>query len=67
MPEMICADTELLRREFDLPPNDVAFLDSLALPWEAVAPNGKQWVLIQEFPLPDGYNHRTVSARLCPF
>lgn len=51
-----------MRREFQLPPEDVRFLDSLGLPWEAIVQGSERWVLIHEHPLPDGYNHRTVTV-----
>lgn len=51
-----------MRREFQLPPDDVLFLDSLGLPWETIIQGSERWVLIHEHPLPDGYNHKTVTV-----
>ena len=52
-----------LRRQFDLLPEDYGFLDEYGLPWETVV-DGSQWVLIHDFPTPDGYNHQTVTAAI---
>ena len=51
-----------MRREFQLPEEDIHFLDSYGLPWEAVKSNGL-WVLIHNFPtLHQGYNHNHVTT-----
>jgi hypothetical protein len=52
-----------LRRQFDLPPDDVKFLDDYGLPWEAIV-DGSPWILIHEFPAPPGYNHAKVTAAI---
>ena len=52
-----------LRRQFDLLPVDRQFLEEYGLPWETIM-DGSQWVLIHEFPAPEGYNHRTVTAAI---
>jgi hypothetical protein len=44
------------RRQFALLKDDAAFLDSLALRWEAVEVGGVQAVIIYGWPLPAGYN-----------
>ena len=51
-----------MRREFQLPAEDVRFLDSLGLPWEAILQGSERWVLIHEHPLPDGYSHKMVTV-----
>lgn len=51
------------RREFPLPAEDEAFLADYGLPWEAIM-NGSPWVLIHDFPTPEGYNHRRVTAAI---
>ncbi|MDP9316779.1 MAG: hypothetical protein M3R24_38985 [Chloroflexota bacterium] len=52
-----------LRRQFELLPEDHGFLEEYGLPWETVV-DGSQWVLIHDFPTPDGYNHQTVTAAI---
>ena len=43
------------RRHFTLPVEDVAFLDSLELRWDAVSEGGTLWIIIYGMPLPSGY------------
>lgn len=52
-----------MRRQFELLPEDEQFLDEYGLPWETIV-DGSQWVLIHDFPLPEGYNHRTVTVAI---
>jgi hypothetical protein len=53
-----------MRRQFQLPEADVAHLESLGLPWEAVVEGRVQWLLVHGWPLPAGYNHRAVSIAI---
>ena len=52
-----------MRRHFELPEEDAEFLDSLQLSWETVSDNGN-WILIHDYPLPNGYNLNEASAAL---
>ena len=52
-----------LRRQFVLLDEDEKFLEDYRLPWETVV-DGSQWVLIHDFPLPDGYNNSRVTAAI---
>jgi hypothetical protein len=52
-----------LRRQFVLLGEDEKFLEDYRLPWETVV-DGSQWVLIHDFPLPDGYNNSRVAAAI---
>lgn len=53
-----------LRREFDLPPDDVAFLDGYGRPWETTV-EGSQWVLIHDFSTQhDGYTSAAVMVAI---
>jgi uncharacterized protein YegP (UPF0339 family) len=56
--------TDESRQEFQLPSEDREFLDSLDQNWEAVEDGNKQWILIHDYPLPDGY---TASAATLAF
>ncbi|WP_113664333.1 multiubiquitin domain-containing protein [Pedobacter nanyangensis] len=61
----------VLRREFDLPEEDVDFLNGLGLPWEAIGnrtTGGGMWILLHEFAIPDGYHqkHATVALMIAP-
>jgi hypothetical protein len=53
-----------LRREFDLPPEDIQFLEDYGCPWEAIV-DGPHWLLLHEFDTRNaGYNHKTVIAAI---
>ncbi|WPV67510.1 E2/UBC family protein [Chitinophaga sp. LS1] len=49
---------------FILPEEDVTFLDNQALPWECLINNGEKCILINDFPVPEGYNAPTVTVAL---
>lgn len=51
-----------MRRQFALPEEDEGHLDALGLPWETVIDNNARWLLIHDFPIPEGYDHRTATA-----
>lgn len=44
------------RRQFDLPAQDTAFLNSTGLVWETVKEATVMRVIIYDYPIPDGYN-----------
>lgn len=46
----------LLRREFELLEEDEAYLATLQLPWETTKLANQNWVLIHNYPIPEGYN-----------
>lgn len=52
------------RREVALPEHDVQHLDARGLPWETVVDGRRQWLLLHDFPLPDGYDAPTVTVAL---
>lgn len=52
------------RRHFRLPPDDEAFLDSLACEWETVNDGGVMRLVIYSYPVPTGYNHAEVDLYL---
>jgi Prokaryotic E2 family E/Multiubiquitin len=53
-----------LRQDFRLPEADEAYLNGLALPWEALLEGKKQWLIIHEWKIPAGYNHQKASLAL---
>lgn len=54
----------MLRRDFDLLPEDKQFLDDYGLPWETVS-DGSQWVLVHEFSSQhEGYIHQAVTVAI---
>lgn len=46
----------VLRKEFSLLEEDKEFLNSLEFKWEAIKNNNINWVLIHNYPIPQGYN-----------
>ncbi|RKF32592.1 hypothetical protein BCY89_13925 [Sphingobacterium siyangense] len=44
-----------VRKEFILPEEDREALDQLGLGWETIV-SGSHWVIINDYPIPDGYN-----------
>jgi hypothetical protein len=53
-----------MRRAFQLAEEDVECLAALGRPWEAVIENDVKWLLFPDYPIPEGYNHRTATAAL---
>jgi hypothetical protein len=57
-----------LRRQFDLPEEDVDFLDAQKWVWETAVLNGVQWLLVHDFKLPKGFTVKsaTLGIRIVP-
>jgi hypothetical protein len=53
-----------MRREFELPEQDLDHLTSLGLPWETFKEGGNNWLLIYEFPVSAGFNVPKVCVGL---
>lgn len=45
-----------LRRHFQLPEDDLEFLEHRGLTWETVVDGGNRWLILQGFPVGRGYN-----------
>lgn len=54
------------RRQFKLPADDVEFLEGRGETWEAITDGGTQWVFLNRFQLPLGFNvtHATAAIRI---
>lgn len=50
------------RRQFDVIDEDAEFLESLGLPWEALAEPTGTWLLLHEYPVPEGYTIKKVTV-----
>jgi hypothetical protein len=50
-----------MRRQFNLPMEEIEGFASLYPEWEALTESGKNWLLIRKFPVPAGYNVSTVE------
>lgn len=53
-----------MRRQFTLPAHDEAFLDSRSYSWDTIRENGTQWLLLESYELPSGYNVANSSIAL---
>lgn len=53
-----------MRRQFALPEQDVDFLTALGLLWEALLEGNTKWLIIYDYPVPDGYNVTIVTVAL---
>lgn len=51
-----------MRRQFQMPTDDVKLLDASGLTWEAVKDGATMWLILHEYALPPGYNHPTARA-----
>ncbi|MFD2265408.1 multiubiquitin domain-containing protein [Lacibacterium aquatile] len=52
------------RRDFDLLPVDVKYLDHLGSRWETINEGGHRWLLIHGYAVPDGYTVTNVALAL---
>ncbi len=53
-----------MRRHFKLPADDEVFLDSRGHAWETVREGATQWLLLENYQLPAGYNVAQASVGL---
>lgn len=53
-----------LRREVVLPEHDMEHLDARGISWETVVDGRRQWLLVHDWPLPEGYAADTVTLAL---
>lgn len=54
----------IARRQFHLPEEDIEFLEGQGLPWDTVLDGSGSYVLIHDVPVPEGYNHHSVTAAI---
>jgi hypothetical protein len=52
------------RRDFELPPNDAAFLDAAHFGWQAVRDGAASWIRLPKFVVPAGYNVSSATTVL---
>jgi hypothetical protein len=55
-----------MRMQFPLPEDDRVFLETQGLEWETVADQGMHWVILQNYPVPPGYQtgSTTVAVKI---
>jgi hypothetical protein len=51
-----------MRRQFFLPEEDTAYLDSLGLNWETLKESNLEWLIVYNFSVPNGYTITTVDV-----
>ncbi len=52
-----------MRKQFQLPEDDIIFLESQCMVWETINDQGMHWVIIHNYPVPSGYEiDKTVVA-----
>jgi hypothetical protein len=51
-----------MRRQFLLPEADREHMDARGQTWETIIDPAGRWLLVHEFPVPDGYNAKRVIA-----
>lgn len=54
----------VLRRQFNLPAQDLEFLTSVGLAWETTIENGQHWVLFKDYPIRPEYAQGKVDVAL---
>jgi hypothetical protein len=53
-----------MRRQFQLGEEDEACLAARSLAWETIIEGKAKWLILPEYPICEGYNHRVASAAL---
>lgn len=53
-----------MRRQFQLSEEDEQGLAALGLEWEAIIEGNTKWLIVQAYPIPEGFDHRQASAAL---
>ena len=51
-------------RAFLMPEPDEEFLDANYPGWETIMQGATPWLILNHFPIPEGYNHRVVKAAI---
>lgn len=54
----------MLKRDFALPEEDTEYLDTNCFQWETLSEGGNNWVIIDNYPVPAGYNFEKVKVAL---
>lgn len=53
-----------MREEFTLPEEDTEYLESNKYKWECIKDGKHRWLIIYDYPVPDGYNIKKVNIAL---
>lgn len=50
-----------LRRDFDLTDSDTTYLRNRGLHWDSLIEGASRWIILRDFPLPDGYTAQSTN------
>lgn len=53
-----------MKKQFQLPEQDVLYLNELGLEWETINDKGMQWLILHDYTVPTGYNLSKVSVAI---
>jgi hypothetical protein len=53
-----------MRRQFELGEEDIDGLAARGFTWETIIEAKTKWLIVNDYPIPDGYNHRKASVAL---
>jgi hypothetical protein len=53
-----------MRKQFQLPEQDILFLESLGTNWETIIDNGMHWVLVHDYAVHSGYIQDKVTVAI---
>jgi hypothetical protein len=53
-----------MRRDFLMTASETDFLNSLGLPWQALKEGSYNWLIVNNYPVPEGYNVSCVDVAL---
>ncbi len=53
-----------MRKEFLLPEEDMDYLDGYHSSWEAIIVGAQRWLILENYPVPEGYNVKEVKLAL---
>lgn len=53
-----------MRRDFNLPEDDEGSVNALGLPWETVKDGDRLWLILNNFPVPAGFNVECSSVAI---
>jgi len=53
-----------MRRQFKISEEDEECLVARSLSWESVIENNTKWLILLQYPIPEGYNQRQATAAL---
>jgi len=51
-----------VRRQFLLPETDMNYLNTCGLQWETIIEGNWRWLLLYDYPIPNGYNVSSATA-----